>query len=85
MYDDSFSDKLIEEYREVFSSLKGKRVLGHMLTEMGFFDEVNLDDKMAISLQNYAKHLLYRCGLIRSDVLYDVVSQLFKIPYKKGE
>jgi len=85
MYDENMSEELIMAYREVFSTPKGKRVLAHMLTELGFFDEVDLDNKMAISLQNYAKHLLYRCGLIRGDIIYDFISLLFRIPYQYKE
>jgi len=86
MYDESFDDETTQLYREVFSTPKGKKVLTHMLCELGYFDEVPLDDKMAIALQNYAKHLLCRLGIIRGDVLYDHVSLLFRIPFQpKGE
>lgn len=83
MYDDKVDKDTVKAYRKVFSTPDGKKVLAHMLTELGFFDEVPVDDVMAVSLQNYAKHLLARCGIIRGEVIYDVVSMLFKIPYEE--
>lgn len=85
MYDTVIEEDIVKLYREVFSSVNGKKVLGHILVELGFFDEVVPGDEPAVALQNYSKHLLYRCGIFKADNIDFVMEALFKIPYKKEE
>lgn len=85
MYDTNFTDDMISLYREVFSGINGKKVLGHMLVELGFFDEVVPGDESAVALQNYSKHLLFRCGIFKAGNIDFVMEVLFNIPYRKEE
>ena len=48
-------------YRNVFSTMQGQKVLGHMLDELGFFGLAITEEHKATS--NYAKRLLHNCGL----------------------
>jgi len=85
MYSDDINDETIELYRQVFSSPRGRKVFAHMVTELGLFDEVEPNDIGAVTLQNYAKHLCYRCGIYRGEIVDEIIKNLFKIPWFKKE
>ena len=85
MYDTNFSNDIMSLYREVFNSINGRKVLGHMLVELGFFDEAVPGDEAEVALQNYAKHLLNRCGILSAANIDFIMEVLFKIPYNKEE
>jgi len=48
-------------YRNVFGTVQGQKVLGHMLEELGFFGLSITEEQRATS--NYARNLLNNCGL----------------------
>ena len=50
-----------DAYRNVFATLQGQKVLGHILEELGFFGLAITEEQKATS--NYAKNLLNNCGL----------------------
>ena len=64
---DQIMRETTEAYRRVFSSVDGRKVLTHMLTELHFFDEVLTDKELALS--NYARRILYYLGVINADTL----------------
>ena len=54
----------IDEYRAVFESDVGRKVLAHILTEMGYFKVGNTSPE-ALALNNQAKRILECCGVLK--------------------
>jgi len=50
------------DYRNCFSTDVGRRVLGHMLLEAGFFD-TDLKTPEEIAVENYVKNILKIMGV----------------------
>jgi hypothetical protein len=75
--------KLMQDYRNTFTSPTGKKVLCHMLTELGFFDQV-LETEEEKARADYAKRLLMLCGIFLPGNLESVIDNLFRIPIMKG-
>ena len=50
------------DYRNCFSTDVGRRVLGHMLLEAGFFD-TDLKTPEEIAVENYVKNILKVMGV----------------------
>ena len=48
-------------YRNVFSTLQGQKVLGHMLEQLAFYGLAVTEEQKATA--NYARNLLDNCGL----------------------
>ncbi|GEM_PF-2458810 len=65
-----------QEYGLTFGSEMGQRVLVDILTDLGFFDEV-VEDTSSLVLQNYARRLLKKCGLLKEARLPDMIGALF--------
>ena len=62
-------------YRDCFGSDSGKKVLAHLLADMGFYDDnIQTVDEMAVS--NYARRILKRLGIIGTENL-DYYSNMF--------
>lgn len=76
--EDRESKQIQEDFRRVFSSEDGKRVLTYMLVDLGWFDEAG--DERARILQNYAKHLLETMGILHEFNARDFVSKMFDLP-----
>lgn len=57
----AFDGVTAKEYENVFSTPEGRKVLLHILTEMGFF-RTDLKTDVDIALNNQAKRILQRCG-----------------------
>lgn len=53
---------LIQKYRNVFSHPEANDVLGHMLYELGVFDELDPTDVQHMALRNYGTRLLKILG-----------------------
>lgn len=70
-----------EEYRSVFTSRTGRKVLTHMLAELHFFDEIQLTDEEII-LSNYAKRLLNRIGIWKGLNVGEIVNAFLDIKKK---
>jgi hypothetical protein len=68
-------DKVIDYYRDCFSTPSGKRVLAHLLADMGYFDN-NLKSPEEVAVANYAKTLLVRLGIIGTQNL-DYFANMF--------
>lgn len=74
----------IASYRTCFSTDAGKRVLGHLLLEAGYFD-VDLKTPEEIAVLNYAKKILKNIGLFSKEGnkvvgIDSFVNKLFELP-----
>ena len=76
--EDRESKKLREDFRYVFSSSEGKRVLTYILADLGYFDEAK--DERSMALQGYARRLLEIMGILHEYNAYDFVNKLFELP-----
>lgn len=56
-------DLTLEYYRATFNTDSGKKVLAHLLADMGVFDS-NLKTPEEVAIANYAKKILIRLGVI---------------------
>lgn len=72
------------EYRNVFGTENGRKVLAHMLTELGVFD-TGYTDAGSVALQDYGKRLLWRCGIWCAENMQDMINCFFKISVKERE
>lgn len=66
------------DYRNTFTTIAGKKVLGHMLVELGFFSTASSEEEVA--LQNYAKVLLSHLGIIQPNNVSRVTKALLDVP-----
>lgn len=76
--EDKESKQLREDFRRVFSSEDGQRVLMYILTDLGWFDEAK--DERAQVLQNYGKHLLEIMGILHEFNAREFVKKMFELP-----
>ena len=67
------------DYRNCFSTDVGKRVLGHMLLEAGFFDsDLKTSDELAV--ENFMKNVLKIIGVYdHPDKMKQLVDKLMEI------
>ena len=68
-----------EDFRRTFSSLHGRRVLGFLLADMHFFDEILSSEEERV-LQNYARRILVYCGAWRGANVPAIVDALLRLP-----
>lgn len=61
LVDPTFKENINEDYRRLFETEIGRRVLSHMLGELKFFPEAITEEDVA--LQNYARRLLMNIGI----------------------
>lgn len=66
-----------QAYRRVFNTKEGMVVLGHLLTDMHFFDTVENEAEQALS--NYARVILKRIGILNEQTIEEVVAAFMKI------
>lgn len=73
-------------YRKVFSGVEGNKVLTDILIDLCFFDEIenneNVSDKEKMYLNNAAKKILRKCGIISSKNVEEITKALFKMPIR---
>ncbi len=65
-YDRAMTDELKTDYRNVFGSEPGRRVLAHILFDLGYFSGEISDDEGRIRC-NLATRLIQRCGSMDDD------------------
>lgn len=65
-------------YRACFSTAEGRRVFGHILIDLGWFDEAETPEQVA--LRNYAKRLLDNLGLNQLDNVEYFVNKIIEMP-----
>ena len=68
-------DRTLDYYRDTFSTPSGKRVLAHLLADMGFYDS-KIYTVEEIAVANYAKKILIRLGVIGTQNL-DYFANMF--------
>lgn len=66
-------------YRECFLAPAGKRVLTHLLMDMGFWDD-NLSTPQDIAVANYAKKIIKRLGCINLNDMEFFTEALLNAP-----
>lgn len=82
--EDKESKQIRDDYRRVFSSRDGQRVLMYMLKDLGWFDQIK--DERGMALQNYARHLLEQMGMLHEYSAGELVKKLFELPvYRPAE
>lgn len=64
-------------YRRVFGTKEGQWVLGHLLTDMHFFNTTENEKEQVLS--NYARVLLKRLGILNGQTIEEVVASFMKI------
>ena len=73
-------DDTITQYRQCFNTQAGKRVFGHMLADLGFFDtDLGVEDLPRI---NYAHQLVKYLGIVDAKNIHLYVDKLFELPVK---
>lgn len=78
-------NEILIDYRNVFDTPEGRRVLTHMLMEMRFFDGDVKSDEGHI-LRNYATRLIQRIGALEPAYFVDsMISALMEIPLSDDE
>ena len=71
----------VQDFRAVFGSEAGRRVLSFMLADMHFFDEILSTEEERV-LQNYARRLLAYCGAWRGQNVPRIVDALMGLPWQ---
>lgn len=75
--------RTIREYREVFGSRTGQRVLSHLIRTLGFFNADPGND-YARGQQDAAKLILRYVGVWEPENVDDMIEALMKISMKPG-
>ena len=71
----AFKPNINEDYKYLFNTARGRRVLSHMLGELKFYPEAITDEDVA--LQNYARRLLMNIGIWEKGNALNIVKSLF--------
>jgi hypothetical protein len=66
-------------YRRVYETPDGRRVLAHVLTELGFFD-TDVKDEREMGRQDYARRLLWMLGITDHENINRVIDSFLKLP-----
>jgi len=73
--------KRISDFRAVFATEAGRRVLCYLLADMHFFSEIVASEEERV-LQNYARRLLAYCGAWRGQNVPRIVDALMGLPWQ---
>lgn len=73
-------DKTRDDYRECFNTASGRRVLGHLLIQGGFFDNNTAPEEIAV--ENFVKDILRELGMYDLSNVEGLVDKLFELPVK---
>jgi hypothetical protein len=74
----------IRYYRDTFGTDSGKKVLAHLLADLGLYDN-NLKTTEEIALSNYAKTILMRLGIIGTQNLDYYANMFMNAPLILGK
>ena len=66
-----------QAYRRVFGTKEGMVVLGHLLTDLHFFDTTENEKEQVLS--NYARVILKRIGILNEQTIEELVASFMKI------
>ena len=72
-------DETINSYRSCFMSDSGRRVLGHLLLDAGYFD-TDLKTPEDIAVRNFVTRILKNCGIgNKVQTMTGFVDKLFEL------
>lgn len=75
--DEEPKDTIYQDYFLCFSTVPGKKVLSHLLTDLHFFDEVESDQE--VIEQNIARRILHNVGAFHVEQIDNITGMLIKI------
>jgi hypothetical protein len=76
------SIELAMTYRRVFNTPDGRIVLEDMLSDLKLHDTV--DSQHDSTLQNYAKLILFKMGVLQDFNMVRIIDSYFKMPISPG-
>lgn len=74
-------DKITENYRAVFGTETGQKVLADILDSLNYFSAVEPAADNLI-LHNKAKEILAKCGILEERNKEKIIGELFKLPVR---
>ncbi len=74
-------DITVTSYRTCFGTDAGKRTLGNILIDGGYFD-TDLKTEGEIAVQNFVKGMIEKLGIDGPKVVDSYVQKLFELPNK---
>jgi len=79
------NDETINSYRACFMSDAGKRVLGHLLLDAGYFDaDAKTSEESAV--RDFVTRILHNCGIGRKpQTMSGFVNKLFELGIEDGK
>jgi hypothetical protein len=75
--DEEPKDTIYQDYFLCFSTVPGRKVLAHLLTDLHFFDEVESDQE--VIEQNIARRILHNVGAFHVEQIDNITGMLIKI------
>lgn len=75
----------MKEYRAVFTTESGKKVLKDILIRLKVFETINPVKVEDIALHNFGMFLLYQVGVINDETIDVVIDKLMSIEYNPKE
>lgn len=73
---------IVKAYRKVFSTAEGQLVLADILNSLGYFDYSQIESDN-LALQNKAKEILVKCGILSRESVPYIIQALFTVPTEK--
>ena len=79
------NDETINSYRACFMTDAGRRVLGHLLLDAGYFD-ADLTSVEEIAVRNFVTRILHNCGIGRQpQSMSGFVNKIFELGIDDGK
>lgn len=75
--DEEPDDSIYQDYFLTFSSMHGRRVMAHLLTDLHFFDEAETDQEVVE--QNIARRILHNVGAFHAEQIDNITGMFIKI------
>jgi len=69
------------DFRACFSTAAGRRTLGKILIDGGYFD-TDLTRPEEVAVQNFVKLILKNCGFVPLENIESYINKLFELPVK---
>jgi hypothetical protein len=74
-------DKKVREYRSLFNTPLGRKVLSDMVLDLRVFDTIAPEDHDGLSKRNYGLFLLYNLGVLTDKNIPTIVDKMLDIEY----
>ena len=75
-------NEITRAYRKVFGTGDGQLVLADILNSLGYFDYSQIESDN-LALQNKAKEILVKCGILSRGSVPYIIQALFTVPIEK--